>query len=144
SMRSVRRLHRSDGGTARAEQSGTARKWAVAALVWEHITMVRTRLPNRRPAETLALEFAGLRYVVTIGLFSDHRSGEVFVGNGKRGNAADVLVCDAGILISLLLQHGCEAETIAGAVNRNSDGTPAGVIGAVLDLVARRGLDHGA
>ena len=73
---------------------------------------------------------------MTIGRFPDGRLGEVFVANHKRGNAADVVVRDAGILISLLLQHGCAAETITGAVSRNSDGSPTGVIGAVLDLIA--------
>ena len=78
----------------------------------------RERLPDRRLAETLDLEFAGLRYTVAIGRFPDCRSGEVFVANCKVGNAADVAVRDAGILISLLFQHG--------------------VIGAVIDLVTRR------
>jgi hypothetical protein len=60
--------------------------------------MNRERLPDRRSAETLALEFAGLRYTVTIGRFpGDGRLGEVFVANHKRGNAADVVVRDAGI-----------------------------------------------
>ena len=98
----------------------------------------RERLPDRRLAETLDLEFAGLRYTVAIGRFPDGRSGEVFVANCKVGNAADVAVRDAGILISLLLQHGCAAETISHAISRNGDGTPAGVIGAVIDLVTRR------
>ena len=96
----------------------------------------RQRLPDRRLAETLALEFASLRYTITIGRFPDGRLGEIFIANHKRGNAVDVAVRDAGILISLLLQHGCAAETIAGAISRNSDGTATGVIGAVLDLVA--------
>jgi hypothetical protein len=98
----------------------------------------RMRLPDRRLAETFALEFAGLRYTVTIGCFPDGRLGEVFIIANKRGNAADVAVRDAGILISLLLQHGCAAETISRAISRNSDGTASGVIGAVLDLIAGR------
>jgi hypothetical protein len=101
--------------------------------------MNRERLPDRRSAETLALEFAGLRYTVTIGRFpGDGRLGEVFVANHKRGNAADVVVRDAGILISLLLQHGCEAETIASAVSRDSDGSASGIVGAVVDLILGR------
>jgi hypothetical protein len=65
-------------------------------------------------------------------------TGEIFVANHKRGNAADVVVRDAGILLSLLLQHGCAVETISHAISRNTDGTPSGVIGAVLDLIAGR------
>jgi hypothetical protein len=100
--------------------------------------MTRARLPTRRPAQTLALEFAGLRYTVTAGFYPDGSLGEIFVRNCKTGNASDTAVRDAGILISLLLQHGCAAEVIAGAVSRDGDGTPSGVIGAVLDLIARR------
>jgi hypothetical protein len=102
------------------------------------MSAVREHLPGRRTAETVALEFAGLRYTVTTGRFPDGRLGEIFVANDKRGNAADVMVRDAGILMSLLLQHGCAAETIFHAITRNGDGTPVGVIGAVLDLVTRR------
>jgi hypothetical protein len=42
---------------------------------------------------------------------------------------------DAGILVSLLLQHGCPVETIARALSRNTDGSASGVIGAVLDKI---------
>ena len=64
--------------------------------------------------------------------------GEVFIRNHKAGNTSDTAVRDAGILISLLLQHGCTAETIANAISRNGDGSPSGVIGTVLDLIARQ------
>jgi len=100
--------------------------------------MTRARLPDRRSAETLDLQHAGLRYIVTAGFYPDGCLGEIFIKNHKAGNASDTTARDGGILISLLLQHGCTVETIANAVSRNSDGTPAGVIGAVLDLVARR------
>src|SRR5262245_50962733 len=100
----------------RLEAEAWRRPARAAALVWKEISavtaMTRTRLPDRRAAETFDLEFAGLRYVVTIGRLPDGRPGEVFVCNHKRGNAADVVVRDAGILISLLLQYGCGAETI--------------------------------
>src|SRR5262245_20305081 len=127
---------------ARREAEAGRRSCRAAPLVWKKISAVtampRTRLPDRRAAETSDLEFAGLRYVVTIGRFSDGRPAETFVCNHLRGNAVDVIVRDAGILISLLLQHGCAAETIAHSISRNSDGSPAGVIGAVLDLITRR------
>jgi hypothetical protein len=98
----------------------------------------RERLRNRRGAETIALEFAGLRYVVTVGRYDDGRLAECFIRNHKNNSAADVNARDAGILLSLCLQHGCPAETIARAISRNSDGSASGVIGAVLDLIAAR------
>jgi len=97
---------------------------------------MRQRLPNRRMAETFDIEVAGLKYTVTVGRFPDGRLSECFIGNHKSNSAADVNARDGGILLSLCLQHGCEAETIARALCRNSDGTASGVIGAVLDKIA--------
>jgi hypothetical protein len=98
----------------------------------------RRRLDNRRPAETFDLEFAGLRYKVTVGYFPDGSLAECFISNHKAGNASDVAARDGGILVSLCLQHNCAAETIAHALSRNSDGSASGVIGAVLDAVMQR------
>jgi hypothetical protein len=96
----------------------------------------RERLANRRLAETFELEVAGLRYKVTAGYFPNGSLAEIFVSNHKAGNASDVAARDAGILVSLCLQHGCAVETIARALSRNSDGSASGVIGAGLDIIA--------
>jgi hypothetical protein len=101
----------------------------------------RRRLPNRRPGETFDIELHGLKYKVTVGRFPDRRPAEIFVSNHKAGNAADVAARDAGILVSLLLQHGCDLAIIAHAISRNSDGMASGVIGAVLDKIM--GLGEG-
>jgi hypothetical protein len=95
----------------------------------------RLRLPNRRHAKTFDLEVAGLRYKVTAGYFTDGALAEIFVSNHKAGNASDVAARDTGILLSLLLQHGCPIETIARALSRNSNGTASGVIGAAVDKI---------
>ena len=95
--------------------------------------MQRYRLPNRRAAETFDLEAGGLLYKVTVSYFPEGGLSEVFVSNHKAGNASDVAARDAGILVSLCLQYGCDAKTIAHAISRNSDGTASGVIGAVFD-----------
>jgi hypothetical protein len=96
----------------------------------------RRRLPNRRLGETFEIDFSGLHYKVTAAYFSDGNLVEIFVSNHKAGNASDVAARDAGILVSLCLQHGCGVETIARALSRNADGTASGVIGAVLDKIA--------
>jgi hypothetical protein len=98
--------------------------------------MTRRRLENRRLAETFDLEVAGLRYKVTIGFFADGAPAEVFLSNHRAGNASDIAARDAGILVSLCLQHNCAVETIARALSRNSDGSASGVVGAVLDIIA--------
>jgi hypothetical protein len=99
----------------------------------------RRQLPNRRLSETFDLEAVGLRYKVTISRFANGDVGEVFIGNHKAGNASDLAARDAGILISLCLQHGCNIATIARAVSRNANGSAAGVVGAVLDKIAGNG-----
>jgi hypothetical protein len=97
----------------------------------------RQRLPNRRAAQSFDIEHAGLRYKVTVGYFPDGSLAECFLSNHKARNAADVAARDAGILVSLCLQH-CSAETIAHALSRNSDRSASGVIGAVLDRIVER------
>jgi hypothetical protein len=97
--------------------------------------IARRRLPNRRFSENFDLEFAGLKYKVTVSRFRDGTPAEAFISNHKAGNASDVAARDAGILLSLLLQHGCPVEAIARAVSRNSDGSASAVVGAVLDQI---------
>jgi hypothetical protein len=98
--------------------------------------MSRRRLPNRRNSTTFNIEVAGLRYKITASYFPGSNDlAEVFVSNHKSGNAADVAARDAGILLSLCLQHGCSVATIARALSRNTDGSASGVIGAALDLI---------
>jgi hypothetical protein len=96
----------------------------------------RRRLPNRRPASSFDLEVAGLRYKVTAGYFPDGSLAEIFLSSTRTSSQADVAAHDLGVLVSLCLQHGCPAETIAHALARNSNGSASGVIGAVLDLLA--------
>lgn len=84
---------------------------------------------------TFDLEHAGLHYTITLSHFSDNRPAECFVQNHKLSSAADVAARDSGILLSLLFQFGCPIETIAHAITRNSDGSPSGVVGAILDKI---------
>jgi hypothetical protein len=108
-------------------------------MTYDKIGVTRKRLPNRRLCRTFNIEFAGLRYKVSIGHFADGSPAEVFLSNHKAGNASDVIARDAGILLSFCLQYGCPVGTIARAITRNSDGSPSGVIGAVLDAIASDG-----
>ena len=99
---------------------------------------VRRLLANRRASQNFNVEVAGLRYQATVSYFADGTLAECFVGNHKAGNASDVAARDAGILLSLCLQHGCSIETISRAISRNADGSASGVIGAVIDTITGR------
>jgi hypothetical protein len=96
----------------------------------------RNRLGNRRSAETFQIEHCGLYFTCTIGRYPSGRLAECFIVNHKTSSSADVNARDAGILVSLCLQYGCSAETIARALSRNTDGSASGVIGAVLDRIS--------
>ncbi len=98
-------------------------------------TPSRTRLPNRRPNETADLLFEGQRYHVTIGLALDDRAGEVFCHGGKVGSSMDLLLDDACVALSLLLQHGVKPRDLAHSMGRLHDSAPASIIGALVDLV---------
>jgi hypothetical protein len=98
----------------------------------------RKRLPNRRNSETVNLEHNGLRYTISFSRFADGRISEVFVQNHKAGNASDVAVRDAGILLSFCLQYGCPIDTICRALSRNADGSASGVMAAVLDAITKQ------
>jgi hypothetical protein len=94
--------------------------------------MIRDRLPNRRGHE---LEHGGFRYTAGIGRFDDGRLAELFLDRSKGGTAVDVSARDAAVVASLALQHGVAPETLRHALLRNPDGSAAGPLGAVLDML---------
>ncbi len=48
----------------------------------------------------------------------------------------DLLLDDACVALSLLLQHGVEPQALAHSMGRLENGAPASIIGALVDLVA--------
>jgi ribonucleoside-diphosphate reductase alpha chain len=96
----------------------------------------RTHLPNRRLAETFAINVAGLQYTCTIGRYPDGSIGELFLSNHKANSAADVNARDAAIVTSIAIQFGADIETIRKALCRDSHGRPSGPLGAALDRIA--------
>jgi len=99
--------------------------------------MPRERLPNRRHADVLDLDYRGNRHHLAVGLYDDGRPGEVFISGARTGSDVDGLLADLGVLISRALQHGDSIETLATGMGRLGDGkTPASIIGSILDRVA--------
>src|SRR4051794_23071904 len=98
----------------------------------------RTRLPNRREHELLDFEHGGIRYIASVGRFSDGQLAEIFLNTAKHGTGVDVNARDAAVAASLLLQHGCPAERLRQALTRNSDGSASGPLARALDLLAER------
>jgi hypothetical protein len=97
---------------------------------------MRARLPDRRLHELFEIDHAGIHYVVGIGRFQSGDVAEIFLNAPKTGTAAAINAQDAAIPASLLFQHGCPTETLRRALTRNPDNSPAGPLGAVLDLLS--------
>jgi hypothetical protein len=99
----------------------------------------RRRLQNRRAAELYDLDFKGGHYVIGASRFADGALAEIFVHPAKASCDLADAARDAAVTLSLALQFGTPADAIRGAVTRESDGSPAGIVGAVLDLLAQEG-----
>ena len=98
--------------------------------------MTRARLPHRRPAETVQLEYGGTRFTVTVGFYPDGRPGEVFTHGARTGSNLDAVLADACVAVSCLMQHAVEPRELAASMGRLGNAEPASIIGAVVDLVA--------
>ena len=107
--------------------------------------MIRRTLPQRRAAETFDMRFRNQLFTVTVGFFADGAPGEVFIDGCKTGTDIESIARDAGVLLSLALQHGVPPETIRHAVTRGASEEQASIIGAIVDAIADgdgRGGDH--
>jgi hypothetical protein len=100
---------------------------------------MRARLPDRRLHELFEIDNGGIHYVVGVGRFQNDELAEIFLNTPKTGTAAAVNAQDAAIAASLLFQHGCPTETLRKALTRNPDGSAAGPLGAVLDILSGSG-----
>ena len=98
--------------------------------------MIRRTLPERRAAETFDMRFWNQPFTVTVGLYADGTPGEVFIESRKTGNDIESIARDAGVLLSLALQHGVSPETIRHAVTRGASEEPASILGAVVDCIS--------
>jgi hypothetical protein len=99
----------------------------------------RTRLANRREAETFSLECSGLSYICTVGRFPDGRIAELFISNDKTNSAADTNARDTAITFSIAVQSGADPEVIRRALCRDAAGNASGPLGVALDRIAAGG-----
>ena len=123
----------------------------------------RTRLPDRRPSETLSIE-AGVepnlvQAFATVGF--DPATGaprEIFLDGKagiKTGSAMEALLADASAVVSVALQHGVPVGALAHSLARvgspdNPGGVtsaPGSILGAAIDLLvaetAAAATEHG-
>jgi len=104
---------------------------------------MRRALPQRRAAETFDLRFWNQLFTVTVGFYADGTPGEVFIDGCKTGNDIQSIARDAGVLLSLALQHGVSPETICHAITRGASEEPASILGAVVDSITTKSFSGG-
>lgn len=103
---------------------------------------MRERLPDRRPAVTGEVTWAGHRISVSAGFAADGRVAEVFASGARYGSDLQRLLDDACVVISLALQHGARPSGLGRSLGRlpvpgaNEAEGPASVLGAVVDWLA--------
>jgi hypothetical protein len=95
---------------------------------------MRERLPHRRRSEIATFELAGTKFRATISRLHTGQIGEVFLDTDRPCSGVAVAARDIGIAASLALQFGCPASTLNKALQRLSNGGPAGPLAACLDL----------
>ncbi|MDQ1684433.1 MAG: ribonucleoside-diphosphate reductase alpha chain, partial [Frankiaceae bacterium] len=72
---------------------------------------IRTRLPKRRPSQTVSFSVAGAEGYMTAGSYPDDGLGEVFLKLGKQGSTLAGVMDAFSIAISIALQYGVPLET---------------------------------
>lgn len=98
--------------------------------------MTRNILPQRRAAETFAIDQNGRHATVTAGYYADGSLGEVFIVAPKVGSELEATARDGAVLISLCLQYGISLEVMCHAITRNEDGSASTIVGAAIDKLA--------
>jgi hypothetical protein len=111
----------------------------------------RLRLPNRRPCLTTTIDFQRAdgsiaEFQATAGFDPIGRVREVFLSSGRPGSDIDALLNDAGIVISLALQHGTPAQALALSAGFIAGDPPRPVspIGAALALCSPSSRPRGS
>jgi hypothetical protein len=97
----------------------------------------RETLTARRHHESFTFRFEGHPHEVGLGFYPDGRLAEVFIEVARVGTPMNLLVKEAAIMVSFALQHGCTIDGMRSAMPRRNDGTAEGLIGALLDHIAK-------
>jgi hypothetical protein len=79
---------------------------------------IRKKLPDRRLCETLSFEFDSHRYITSFSHFpGTTKLAEIFLDSGKPNTMLQIHASDSAVLVSLLLQHGVDLESIRHSIS---------------------------
>ncbi len=102
----------------------------------------RQELPARRGGENFEFEHDGQDFVASVRYadVTDLQPREIFLNAKKPDSDIDKAARDAAVLVSIALQYGVPLEELASApLSRNPDGKASSPIGALLDLLTKKG-----
>ena len=98
----------------------------------------RQRLPIRRPNQTFELVHNRTPFAITIGYDpATKEAREVFTHGAKVGSMMDAILDDSCILLSVALQNGIKASSLAGSMGYHGvDKEPSSIVGRLVNLLA--------
>jgi hypothetical protein len=96
----------------------------------------REELPYRRRRTSIEFEHGGHKFVGGAGYFLSGAVGEVFLHSGKEGTQLSIAMQDSAVAASCALQRGATVSEMAPRFLRNDDGSAAGPLGHLFDLLA--------
>lgn len=99
---------------------------------------MRKRLPNRRHADLVTLEFGGREFTLHIGRRDTGEVAEIFFHSKRPGSQLDDLLSDIAVIVSLALQNGIKPDELAKSLGRSGSGR-ASILGQALDLLSEAG-----
>lgn len=107
---------------------------------------MRKRLSNRRPHRVEEFVHNNIKYFGQYSFDMDTQNvSEIFLQAGKAGSPIEAMARDSAVAVSLLLQHGCSLQTLRDALTRTDDGSAAGPLGVLLDIIIiKQGENSGA
>jgi ribonucleoside-diphosphate reductase alpha chain len=97
----------SDGSTKKSDADAAAAKETVRV----EYRPIRTRLPKRRPSQTISFAVGGAEGYLTAGSYPDDGLGEIFLKFGKQGSTLAGVMDAFSIAVSIGLQYGVPLET---------------------------------
>lgn len=96
----------------------------------------RERLDPVRGGMAVEFDHDSIMFVGRGNFYPDGRLAEVFLSAGKTGTMLQVAMQDSAVAASLALQHGCPLKTLRDALLCKEDGTAAGPLGHIIDILA--------
>lgn len=99
--------------------------------------MPRDKLPSRRHSENVELTLGRTSVTVQLGYDPEGQVKEVFCATNKFGSDADTAIRDVAVLISFLLQYGCDMQEVIDVLASDTYGNPEGVAGMIARHIVK-------